>query len=128
LTVDDDGVTAEIRQLENIRYQAIIDQDWDRFAQLCHPGLAYTHASGETDTLDSYLEKVRAGYFVYRDIDHPIDFIRIVDGVALVIGQMNAHVTAGGQEKALRNRYLAVWKSTAEGWRLLAYQPTPRWT
>ncbi|MFD5539748.1 nuclear transport factor 2 family protein [Streptomyces sp. NPDC127079] len=102
-----------------------MENDWDRFAQLCHPDLAYTHAIGVTDTLDSYLEKVRAGSFAYHDIDHPIDFIRVVGDVALVVGGMNAHVTAGGVERTLRNRSLAVWKHTTGSWRLLAYQPTP---
>ncbi|KUO07292.1 nuclear transport factor 2 family protein [Streptomyces sp. DSM 15324] len=118
-------VVTEIRKLEDIRYQALVDSDWDRFARLCHPELAYTHATGDTDTLDSYLEKVRAGFFVYHRIDHPLDFIRVVDDVALVVGGMNAHVTAGGKDRTLRNKSLAVWKHTTDGWRLLAYQPTP---
>jgi len=118
-------VATTIRELEDIRYQAILAKDWDRFAELCHPALAYTHSNGVTDTLDSYLEKVRSGFYVYHDVDHPIDFIRIVDDVALVVGEMNAHTTAGGTDKTLRNRCLAVWKNTTEGWRLLAYQPTP---
>ena len=119
------NAATEIRELEDARYQALVDKDWDRFAELCHPELAYTHATGATDTMDSYLAKVRAGFFVYHDIDHPIDFIRVVDDVALVVGAMNAHVTAGGEERTLRSKSLAVWKHTADGWRFLAYHPTP---
>nr|WP_271213475.1 nuclear transport factor 2 family protein [Rhodococcus wratislaviensis]GLK40582.1 hypothetical protein GCM10017611_74570 [Rhodococcus wratislaviensis] len=118
--------TTTIRDLENARYRAIVDQDLARFAELSHPDLAYSHSSGDTDSLDSYLDKVRSGYYVYHDIDHPIEFIRIVDDVALVVGEMNASITAGGREKKLRNRCLAVWKYTDDvGWRFLAYQPTP---
>jgi ketosteroid isomerase-like protein len=119
------NAATEIRELEDARYQALVDKDWDRIAELCHPELAYTHATGVTDTMDSYLEKVRAGFFVYHFIDHPIDFIRVVDDVALVVGVMNAHVTAGGEERTLRSKSLAVWKHTAGGWRFLAYHPTP---
>ncbi|MBC2637774.1 MULTISPECIES: nuclear transport factor 2 family protein [unclassified Rhodococcus (in: high G+C Gram-positive bacteria)] len=117
--------TTTIRDLENDRYRAIVDRDLTRFAELSHPDLAYSHSSGETDTLEDYLDKVRSGFYVYHEIDHPIDFIRIVDDVALVVGEMNADITAGGRDKKLRNRCLAVWKNTDDGWRFLAYQPTP---
>lgn len=117
--------TATIRELEDQRYQAAVDQDWDAFAALCHPALAYAHSSAVVDTLQEYLDKVHSGYYVYHDIDHPIDEIRIIDDVALVLGEMNARITAAGVEKILRNKCLAVWKNTDEGWRLLAYQPTP---
>ncbi|OZF01391.1 nuclear transport factor 2 family protein [Rhodococcoides fascians] len=115
-----------IRELEDSRYNAILEKDYDTFAELCHPDLAYTHSNGVTDTLESYLEKVRGGFYLYHRIDHPIDFVRIVgDTTALVIGEMNADITAGGADKTLRNRCLAVWKLTKTGWKLLAYQPTP---
>ena len=117
---------AIIRELEDARYNAVLAQNYDAFAQLCHPDLVYTHSNGATDTLESYLEKVRAGFYLYHRIDHPIDFIRIVgDTTALVVGEMNADITADGADKTLRNRCLAVWKLTRIGWRLLAYQPTP---
>ena len=115
-----------IQALENARYRAVVDQDLARFAELSHPDLAYSHSSGDTDSLDSYIDKVRSGFYVYHHIDHPIDFIRIVGDVALVVGEMNASITADGREKKLRNRCLAVWTYTEDaGWRFLAYQPTP---
>lgn len=122
-TVSD--VTTTIRELEDARYRAVVDKDWDTFASLCHPELLYSHSSGVTDTLQEYLDKVREGFYVYHDIDHPIDVIRIVEDIALVIGEMNAHITAGGADKTLRNKCLAVWKNTDGKWLLLAYQPTP---
>jgi len=114
-----------IRSLEDRRYTAIIEGDFDAFATLAHPQLAYTHSDGITDTLSSYLDKCTTGFYVYHRIDHPIDFVRVVDDVALVVGEMNATITAGGTDKELRNRCLAVWKTTPQGWKLLAYQPTP---
>lgn len=119
-------VSTTIRDLEDRRYQAAVDKDWDTFASVCHPALAYAHSNGVTDTLQKNLDKVRAEFYVYHDVDRPIDEIRIVDDVAIVLGETNARVTAGGAEKTLRNKCLAVWKNTDEGWRLLAYQlPVP---
>ncbi|MGV0739698.1 nuclear transport factor 2 family protein [Mycobacterium syngnathidarum] len=118
-------VETTIRDLEEARYAAVVAGDFDRFAALAHPQLAYTHSNGVTDTLESYLAKCRSGFYVYKRIDHPVDFVTIVDDIALVVGEMNAEIVAGGAEKVLANRALAVWKNTTEGWRLLAYQPTP---
>lgn len=119
-------VETEIRRLEDERYDAIGEGRFERFAELAHPQLAYTHSNGVTDTLDEYLEKCRTGFYVYSHVEHPVDFIRIVDDVAVVVGEMNADITAGGVEKKLANRCLAVWKNTDNGWKLLAYQPTPK--
>ena len=114
-----------IRELEDVRYDAVVSQDYSAFESLCHPDLAYSHSSGDTDTLESYLEKIRSGFYVYHEIEHPIDFVRVIGDVALVVGEMNARITAGGRPKRLRNRCLAVWKYSNSGWQLLAYQPTP---
>lgn len=124
MTVTTDAAVT-IHALEEARYQAVVDKDWDTFAALCHPELSYSHSSGITDTLAEYLAKGRSGFYVYHRIEHPIDSIRIVDDIALVHGEMNAEITAGGRDKTLRNKCLAIWKYAEGHWRLLAYQPTP---
>lgn len=114
-----------IRALEAQRYEAIAAGDFDRFAELAHPDLIYTHSNGLVDSLDSYLSKCREGYYVYHYIEHPIDEIRILGDVALVLGEMNASITSGGTLKTLRNKCLAVWAKSNGQWKLSAYQPTP---
>ena len=89
------------------------------------PDLVYTHSTGVTDTLDSYLGKCRDGFFDYHRIDHPIRKIVISGDVALVLGEMNADLTAGGVRKQLRNSSLAVWVRAGGLWQLIGYQPTP---
>lgn len=114
-----------IRSLENKRYDAIIAGDFDSFAALAHPDLIYTHSNGVVDTLESYLIKCRDGYYLYHMIEHPIDEIRIVGDVALVIGEMNGSITSAGVPKTLKNKCLAVWVKEDGHWKLSAYQPTP---
>ncbi|WP_277962697.1 nuclear transport factor 2 family protein [Pseudomonas sp. RIT-To-2] len=114
-----------IRNLENERYDAILEGDFDKFAAMAHPDLVYTHSNGVVDTLDSYLTKCRDGYYVYHELEHPIDEIRIVGDVALVFGEMNGSITSGGVGKALKNKCLAVWVREFGHWKLSAYQPTP---
>jgi ketosteroid isomerase-like protein len=115
-----------IRELEDRRYAAVVAGDFDDFAAVCHPDLIYTHSNAVSDTLGSYLEKCRAGFYVYHEIDHPVSKIVITGDVALVLGEMNAELTAGGTRKQLRNSCLAVWVREGDTWKLIGYQPTPR--
>ncbi|MFF2842396.1 nuclear transport factor 2 family protein [Paenarthrobacter sp. NPDC057981] len=125
----DNATAAEknmIEALEAQRYQSIVDGDYDTFEGLCHQNLVYTHSRGDRDTLQSYLNKLRKGFYKYHRIDHPIDDILLVGDTALVLGQMNADLTVNGTEKTLANNALSVWVKTGETWKFLAYQPTPR--
>ncbi|MEV6749353.1 nuclear transport factor 2 family protein [Streptomyces sp. WC2508] len=117
-------VEATIRVLEDARYAAVIAGDVDAFTDLAHPELAYTHSNALVDTLDSYREKLRSGFYVYHRIDHPVDRIVVAGDAAVVIGEMYADITAGGVRKTLANRCLAVWVRENGTWLLLGYQPT----
>ena len=123
---DPDKDVQIIRELEDRRYAAVVAGDFNDFAAVCHLDLIYTHSNGVTDTLESYLEKCRSGFYVYHEIDHPVSKIVITGGVALVSGEMNAELTAGGTRKQLRNSCLAVWVREGDTWKLIGYQPTPR--
>ena len=118
---DPDKDVQIIRELEDRRYAAVVAGDFDDFAAACHPDLIYTHSNGVTDTLESYLEKCRSGFYVYHEIDHPVSKIVITGGVALVSGEMNAELTAGGTRKQLRNSCLAVWVREGDTWKLIGY-------
>ena len=116
----------EIESLEAQRYKAVVDGDYDTFESLCHQRLVYTHSQGDRDTLNSYLEKLRKGYYRYHRIEHPIEDIVLIGNTALVLGQMNAELTVNGTEKSLANSALSVWVKEGETWKFRAYQPTPR--
>lgn len=117
-------IESTIRILEDDRYAAVVRGDVDAFAALAHPALTYTHSDGAVDSLDSYRKKIESGYYVYHRISHPIDEIVVSGDTALVVGEMDADITAGGTRKTLRNRALAVWVRPDDRWLLIAYQPT----
>lgn len=118
-----------IRNLEDQRYQAVLEHDFDAFVNLCHERLVYSHSGGNRDSLESYVGKLRSGALRYDRIDRTIDKVLIVGGTALVLGQMKADVTVNGQPKTLNNSSLAVWVDDDSGhWKFIAYQPTPQKT
>ena len=116
----------QVRDLEDRRFAAMVAGDFDAFAAVCHPNLIYTHSTGVTDTLGSYLEGCRSGYYDYHRIEHPVDRVVIVGDTALVLGEMNADLTVGGRRKQVHNSSLAVWVRDGGAWRLIGYQPTPK--
>ena len=116
---------ARIRQLEDERYQAMLDGDVETLGRLLSARLSYTHSNGDRDSRESYLQKVRDGYFVYRSVEHPVDRIEILAGAALVIGEMRASAEIDGRPAEISSRALAVWAQDGEDWTLIAYQPTP---
>lgn len=122
---NDNDTETHIRALEDKRYEAIQAGDFETFRTLAHSDLRYAHSNGVVDTLGSYLDKCLGGYYTYHHIDHPIDAIKINGDIALVFGEMNGEITAGGVQKTLRNKALAVWERREGEWKLLAYQPTP---
>lgn len=124
--MDVDTVKAEILALEDRRYRAVLDGDLEAFRSYCHPALVYTHSDGTRDSVASYLEKVRSGFYVYHRIDHPTDDVLVSGDTAIVVGEMNASITANGKDKDLVNNCIAVWVRENGSWLLLAYQPTPR--
>ncbi|GAA4427716.1 nuclear transport factor 2 family protein [Actinokineospora soli] len=121
-----EAAKAEILELETRRYRAVVDAEFDAFRALCHPDLVYTHSDGSRDSVESYLAKCASGHYVYHRVDHPVDDVVLTGDTAVVVGQMNASITAGGTRKELANNAIAVWVRDDGAWRLLAYQPTPR--
>jgi ketosteroid isomerase-like protein len=113
-----------VRELEDLRYDAVVAGDFDRFATYCHPELTYAHSNADVDSLESYLRKCSEGFYVYHRIDHPIDKVVIAGDTALVFGQMQADLSAAGSRKQLDNVSIAAWVRTVAGWKLLAYWPT----
>jgi len=115
-----------ILALEDRRYEAVLRADFEAFADLCHEELVYAHSNGERDDLGSYMDKCRLGVYVYHRIDHPVEQVKIIGNVALVMGEMQADLTIRGTPTSLDNTALAVWVRAGSSWRLLAYQPTPK--
>lgn len=115
----------QVRTAEDRRYRAMQDADLTTLDQLLAEELSYAHSSGVRDTKREYLDKLRAGYYVYRRIDHPVDRVEVLGNTAIVVGRMTADVEVQGVLKGIDALALAVWTRASGDWRLLAYAPTP---
>lgn len=115
----------DIARLEDRRYAAMKAGDVAALRELLSERLHYSHSLGDRDTLQSYLDKVAAGHFVYQSVSHQTDWTEDLPGAVLLGGRMTAQVLVAGQPRRIDNAFLAIWADEGGAWRLIAYQPTP---
>ena len=118
-------MTEVIQELENRRWQAMIDVDLPTLDGLLHPNLRYTHSTAAVDSKESYITALENGVFDYRQVDNSDVEIQMFSGLALVNGTAQIKVVAREKEFLLRSRYTCVWVEGSEGWQFLAWQNTP---
>jgi hypothetical protein len=85
-TVDD-----TIRELDARRIRAILENDAEAMAALCHPDFVYVHSLGKVDPLADYLESIRTGKRLKAE--NVIDSIISTDTAAFVSGRYNAEMS-----------------------------------
>ena len=125
MTPDDDVTAKQISALEARRYQAMTDADIATLDGLFSVDLVYTHSDATSDSKQSYLDRVAAGFFRYGPMTHPEHSIVVRGDCALVFHDMRGEVLVNGATKrALNSRSLAVWVREDGNWALLAFQPT----
>lgn len=114
-----------IRRLEDKRRIAMLAGDAEALLELCDAELAYTHSDGSQDTRSSYIGKVAAGYFVYRQLSFETSSIEVCTDTALVHGRVRGDVDVEGRTRVLNCSFLAVWSERGGAWKFRAFQPTP---
>ena len=120
-----DTIKAEIKKLEDRRFQAMIDGDFDTLDKLLGDDLTYTHSSGQADTRAEYIALCKRGVFKYQKIERPIEEIQVYGETVVVTGHVKMDVLIDGNSKLLNSRYTKVWIKGAKGWQMVAWQSTP---
>ena len=116
---------ADIKKLEDRRFQAMIDGDFDALDKLLGDGLIYTHSTGQSDTRAAYIAQCKNGTFKYTKIERPIENIQVYGDTVVVTGHTKMDVIADGKPKVLNSRYTDVWIRSPKGWHMVVWQSTP---
>ena len=95
--MSDTAIKAEIEKLEDRRYQAMIDSDFDTLDRLLGDQLVYTHSTSQSDTRAEYIALCKKGVFKYRKIERPVENIQVYgDDTVVVTGQIKIDAVIEG--------------------------------
>jgi hypothetical protein len=119
-----DAIKAEIKRLEDRRFQAMIDGDFDTLDKLLGGGLIYTHSTAQSDTRTEYLALCKKGVFKYLKIERPIENIQVYGDTVVVTGNVKMDAIVEGKPKLLNSRYTDVWIKGKKGWQMVVWQST----
>ena len=110
--------------LDNERQRATMAKEIDKVDAMLGSTFRYVHGSGTDEDRDLYMERLRANFYDYKDMQ-PIrrEFRRFGDTV-LVHGDMSNHVIINGTEKKFTGRYLQVWTLEDGQWKFVAWETT----
>jgi hypothetical protein len=121
-----DAIKAEIKELEDQRFQAMIDSDFDTLEKLLGDQLVYTHSTSQSDNRSEYIALCKKGVFKYLKIERPVENMQAYGGNTVVVtGHIKIDAVIEGNAKLLNSRYTDVWIKGPKGWQMVVWQSTP---
>lgn len=107
------------------RRKALLAMDLDQLSVLLDDSLRYTHSNGTCEDRAGYLDALASGKYLYHSVDESdVEAFDLMGGVWCA-GSVRMHATVEGMKRHMHNRFVAVWRRTAQGLRLAAYCATP---
>jgi len=116
--------TQALRDADRRRRDAMIAGEPDTLAALLDDELVWIHSSGKQDDKTSFLGKIAAGGVVYLELEVSDDSVTDCGDVLVHRGNLFGRASVGGRDKALRNRFLSVWRRSGDVPQLLFWQST----
>ena len=113
---------AEIRDLEQQRFQAMEHVDVAALNRILSDDLVYTHSSGLEQTKGELIGVLGSGDFKYESISAGNTRIRIYDDTAVVTGRATMKIKSGQGEQTLKLCYLDVYVKQEGRWQMVAWQ------
>jgi ketosteroid isomerase-like protein len=115
----------ELLQVDDERRRALLANDLDAVAALLADDLTYIHSSGRVDTKASYLESLRSGTLLYREMALSEREVKNYGDISTLAGVAIVDLRANGQERRIAMRYATVWQRADGAPRLVLWASTP---
>jgi ketosteroid isomerase-like protein len=111
-----------VRQTEDRRIKALIDDDFATLEAIFADDLTYTHSNALVDSKASYMAALRSGKTKYEAVDRQPAVVRLYGDTAIMTGE--ASVALRGQPTPIVLRYTLVYVRQQDRWRMTAWQST----
>jgi ketosteroid isomerase-like protein len=115
-------VEEEVDRIEDARYEAMMQHDLTRLANILADEFVYHQPNGRVATKASYIEQVRAGDLKFHEARRYDVKIHVYGNIATAMGWTHLDVEQKGERSQLELRYLNVWVMRDGRWQLAARQ------
>jgi len=119
MSAADDLVTADAG-----RRQAMIAANVPALAAVLSDDLVWTHSSGRTDDKAAVLKAIETRSVSYQSLEVEDAAVAQHGDIFIYHGTLIGRVLKDGAERALRNKFLSVWRRAGASFQLLAWQST----
>src|SRR6266571_3783597 len=110
---------AEVLRADDARFEAMLRRDEQALEAALADSLTYVHSTARIESKAEHLANIRDGKPYYRGIAPRERRVRLEQGVRLVDGLSEMHVEREGNEQRFTIRYLAVYVSGGDRWRMI---------
>ena len=124
-TGKDSAVDQEtVLELEEQRYQAMVEQNVETLDSMLDDDLIFTHASGKIDTKATFLESLGSGTLIYKAVEIDNVKVRVYGDCGVINGESRLDLHVRGEDRTLNMLFTTVWVRDSNGWKVVAYQST----
>jgi uncharacterized protein (TIGR02246 family) len=106
------------------RIAATIKGDLAGLAAMMTEDLTYTHSSGVEETRAEFLEGLKTGKYVYREITPRDRRVRVHGDAAIVSGPCRVVIEPGGKRTELDLYFTELYVKEGGAWRMALWQST----
>ena len=106
------------------RIAATIAGDVAALSAMMTADLTYTHSSGVEESKAEFLEGLRSGKYVYREIAAPGRKVRVHGDVAIVSGPCHVVIEPGGKRADIDLYFTEVYVKEGGQWRMALWHST----
>ena len=119
-----EAIKAEIKGLEDRRFQAMIDNDFGALNKLLGPDLIYTHSTARIDTKESLIGNMKSGRTVYTGLEASDVVAQDLGDAVVLTGIAQIKVVSNGAPNGFGVRFTDVYARRNGAWQMVTWQST----
>ncbi|MFN4146194.1 MAG: nuclear transport factor 2 family protein [Runella sp.] len=116
------AAAAKVEALERQRFEAMVGQNFAVLDPMLADDLYYCHSSGLIDTKTSFLQSLKEGKLIYKEMTPEKINVRVYGKTAVITGFCKMKAISNGQEISTRFHYTDVYVKNKSGWQLVTWQ------
>jgi hypothetical protein len=124
--VDKSSATQELRQVEQLQVQGILEKDSTIIRKILANDLIVNAPSNTVVDLNMAMEALKLGYIDYTSYEQKIDEIKIIENIGIVMGLETVMPTGltGNTGTIEKRRFTDIWMYKNNEWKMIARQAT----